>query len=130
MTRRLRLPSLPLALTALFFLTAPYSGDYGCFTDQAADLDPNKFFLSKQADDCAACMACNFTTNDCMRACGPPMGGAFPYGCYPLIQDGEVCLRALEAASCSDYQSYVSDQGATIPTECDFCPALADGGPG
>lgn len=127
-----------VAVTAIFFLAAPTAGDFGCFTTPVADLDPNKFFLAKQADDCAACTDCGFyhvevpdgggqpqtlfDTQACARACGPPMGGTFPDLCYPLVQDGEVCLRALEAASCSDYQSYVADEGATIPTECDFCP--------
>ena len=113
---------LILALAALFFLAAPTAGDFGCFATPAADLDPHKFFLAKQADDCAACTQCGFTTAYCMRACGAPMGGTFPDLCYPLVQDGEVCLRALEASSCGDYASYVADQGATVPTECDFCP--------
>src|SRR5262249_31679101 len=116
------LPRFCLAVTALFFLVAPYSGDYGCFSDGATDLDPNKFFLAKQEDDCAACLDCGFVTDYCNRASGPAMGGTSPLACYPLVQDGEVCLRALEATSCSDYESYVADQGATIPTECDFCP--------
>jgi hypothetical protein len=113
---------LCVAAAALFFLVAPYSGDLGCFANSAADLDPNKFFLAKQQDDCAACSDCGFATLACMRACRPPMGGTFPDQCYPLVQDGEVCLHALEAASCTDYQSYVSDQDPTVPTECDFCP--------
>lgn len=118
---------LALAFAAVFFLMAPYSGDYGCMSSPVTDLDPNKFFLAKQEDDCAACIDCGFITDYCSRACGAAMGGTFPDGCYPLVQDGEVCLRALEATSCADYQAYVSDQGATIPTECDFCPPLDAG---
>jgi hypothetical protein len=64
-------------------------------------------------------------TETCKRACGAAMGGTFPTLCYPLVHDGEVCLDALEAASCSTYASYVADVGATVPTECDFCPAQA-----
>ncbi len=111
-----------LALVALFFLAAPTAGDIGCFSTSPSPLDPNKFFLAKQADDCAACTDCGFDTNACKVACGPPMGGTFPDLCYPLVQDGEVCLRALEAASCGDYQGYMSDVAASVPTECDFCP--------
>jgi hypothetical protein len=119
---------LLLALVALLFLAAPTPGDIGCANSPPLDLDPNKFFLAKQQDDCAACTACNFTTQACARACGAPMGGSFPNQCYPLIRDGDVCLDALEAATCADYASYVADQGATTPTECDFCPPR-DAGP-
>jgi hypothetical protein len=120
--KRSSMERLVLAVVALFFLAAPTAGDIGCFATSPAELDPNKFFLAKQADDCAACEDCSFTTNYCKAACGPPMGGSFPPLCYPLVQDGEVCLHALEATSCDDYASYVSDQGPTVPTECDFCP--------
>jgi hypothetical protein len=113
---------LVLTVVALFFLAAPTAGDVGCFATSPVELDPNKFFLAKQEDDCAACLDCGFTTSYCKVACGPRMGGAFPPLCYPLVQDGEVCLHALEATSCDDYAAYVSDQGATVPTECDFCP--------
>ncbi len=30
-------------------------------------------------------------------------------------------MRALLAASCSDYASFVDDVAPTVPTECDFC---------
>jgi hypothetical protein len=46
-----------------------------------------------------------------------------------LVHDGEVCLNALDAASCDDYEQYVANQGATIPTECNFCPLDAAGNP-
>jgi hypothetical protein len=119
---------LLLVLVALLFLAAPTPGDIGCASRSAEDLDPNKFFLAKQQDDCAACNACGFVTQACMRACRSPMGGSFPDQCYPVIHDGDVCLDALEAASCAQYASYVADEGATIPTECDFCPSR-DAGP-
>ena len=113
---------LRLALVALFFLMAPTVGDIGSCSQSADDLDPNKFFLSKQAVDCQRCADCNLLTQACMVACGPPMGGTFPPLCYPVVHDGEVCLDALQVASCSDYASYVADQGSTVPTECVFCP--------
>jgi hypothetical protein len=111
-----------LALIALVFLAAPTAGDIGSCSQTPEALDPNKFFLAKQADDCSACTDCGFTTETCKIACGKPMGGMFPAQCYPLVQDGEVCLNALEAASCGQYEGYVADEGATVPTECDFCP--------
>jgi hypothetical protein len=39
-----------------------------------------------------------------------------------------VCIDALEAASCSDYASFVSDVAPTEPSECDFCRDIPDGG--
>ncbi len=50
------------------------------------------------------------------------MQTAFPVDCEPLVHDGEVCLRRLLEASCSEYVGYVADAAATVPTECDFCP--------
>jgi hypothetical protein len=118
-----------LALVALFFLAAPTAGDIGSCSQTAQDLDPAKFFDQKQTLDCKRCGDCNLTSNACTLACGPDLPLTFPKGCYPLVHDGEVCLDALTAASCGDYQSYMADQGATIPTECDFCPPLdADAG--
>jgi hypothetical protein len=111
-----------VALIALVFLAAPTAGDIGSCNQSADGLDPNKFFLAKQEIDCQACESCGITTTACTRACGAAMGGTFPAQCYPVEHDGEVCLDALLAASCSQYQSYVADQGSTVPTECDFCP--------
>ncbi len=130
MTRpRVRLLDLfRLVVVAGFFLMAPVAGDIGSCTEAADDLDPNKFFLEKQQVDCAACQQCGFETTPCKTACGKPMGGSFPALCYPTVHDGEVCLDALQVASCGDYASYVADQGATVPTECDFCPPRGDGG--
>jgi hypothetical protein len=48
--------------------------------------------------------------------------------CYPVVHDGEVCADALQASSCSDYRSYMSDTEPTIPTECNSCPPCDDGG--
>ena len=124
MTRRLpHAGRALLALTALLFLAGPAPGDIGCSGQQATDLDPAKFFGAKQFTDCQRCTDCGITTQACKRACGPSLvGGSFPDMCEPLVHDGEVCLDALEVASCSDYQSYMADQGSTTPTECDFCP--------
>jgi len=50
-------------------------------------------------------------TDACNDACDPyaPIEQSFPEGCVPLVHDGEVCLRALHNASCSDYEGFVSD---------------------
>jgi hypothetical protein len=117
-----RLEIARLALVALFFLAAPTAGDIGGCNQRGDDLDPNKFFASKQYMDCQRCTDCGLTTQTCVKACGQLMGGAFPDGCYPVEHDGEVCLDALQVASCDDYRHYVSDEESTVPTECDFCP--------
>ena len=44
-----------------------------------------------------------------------------PQTCRPLLHDGEVCLRALNAASCSDYATFVDDDAPALPSECEFC---------
>jgi hypothetical protein len=54
-----------------------------------------------------------------------PVQTAFPDRCVPLVHDGEVCLRALQYASCDDYRAYVSDVSPSVPTECNFCPEPA-----
>ena len=62
-------------------------------------------------------------TQWCANACNPdaPSPVQWPSTCDPLEHDGVVCIDALEAASCSDYASYVSDTAPTEPSECDFC---------
>lgn len=121
MTRKRDVVKLSLAL--IFFCAAPTVGDIGSCGQSSDDLDPVKFFASKQEVDCEQCMSCGIDTNACTAACGnKQLITAFPDGCEPLVHDGEVCLDALLAASCSTYRAYVADQGATTPTECDFCP--------
>ena len=111
-----------VALVSLFFLAAPTAGDIGGCGQTAEDLDAMKFFDTKQTVDCRRCLECALLTDTCELACGAALPITFPDGCYPLVHDGEVCLDALEVASCDDYQNYMADQGATIPTECNFCP--------
>jgi hypothetical protein len=118
-----------IVLLALFvlFAAAPTAGDIGSCGQPADDLDPVKFFESKQALDCRRCGECGISSAACDRACAPALEqSAFPTSCFPLVHDGEVCLDALGAASCKEYATYVSDASPTVPTECDFCPA---GGP-
>jgi hypothetical protein len=121
--------TLRLAVIALVFLAAPTAGDIGGCNQTASDLDPSKFFAEKQVIDCQRCNECGFMTQTCVRACGAIVPQTFPDGCYPVVHDGEVCLDALEAASCGDYQRYVSDELSEVPTECNFCPfAIPDAG--
>ncbi len=127
----LRRPSrLELALLAVLlgtFVAAPTPGDIGGCGQSAQQLDAPTFFASKAYIDCDRCGACGFLTKPCKDACAAnaSIPRAFPDGCVPLVHDGEVCLRALNNASCSDYADYVTDNASTrsTPTECEFCPA-------
>jgi hypothetical protein len=128
MTRPRTLETVRIAVIALFFLAAPTAGDIGSCNQPEDDLDATKFFSQKQAIDCRRCLECEINTQACRTACGALQGGSFPEGCFPVIHDGEVCLNALEAATCAVYRGYVADQGSTVPTECDFCPLRVDAG--
>lgn len=118
---------LLLAAVSLLFCAAPVPGDVGGCGQEPADLDPGIFFASKQAIDCERCNDCQLLTQACTRACDPktPVPRSFPQGCFPLVHDGEVCLRALRAASCDDYAGFVDDRAPTVPSECNFCPLEA-----
>ncbi len=118
---RMRRPGLLiLAVSCL----APTPGDIGGCGQTVEDLDPAAFFAQKAALDCQACRECGWTTERCAEACGGDADQqTFPEGCFPLVHDGEVCLRALQYSSCDDYESYVSDAATMVPTECDFCPS-------
>jgi hypothetical protein len=108
-----------------FLCAAPTPGDVGGCGQHPDPLDPDAFFAAKQARDCQKCNECKFTTAFCADVCGPdyqPPG--FPAGCVPLVHDGEVCLDALEAAGCSEYENYAKDLGRLVPTECQFCPEV------
>jgi hypothetical protein len=119
--------ALPLAL---LFCLAPTAGNIGSCGQEAVLLDESKFFANKQYVDCSRCTECAIFTGQCDAACGPiAVVGQFPEGCFPLVHDGEVCLDALGVADCDDYASYMADQGATTPHECNFCPLDANGQP-
>jgi hypothetical protein len=57
-----------------------------------------------------------------------PVPSEFPKGCFPLVHDGEVCLRALSYSTCDEYVEYLDDRVPRIPTECNFCPLPKDAG--
>ncbi|HEX3775679.1 MAG TPA: hypothetical protein VHV51_14505 [Polyangiaceae bacterium] len=122
---RERRAQLLLSLIAFVFCTAPTPGDIGGCGQRPQELDPGIFFVSKAAIDCQRCTECGLASKSCTNACNDDPASypnAFPDRCLPLVHDGEVCLRALSNASCSDYADYMSDQSPTVPTECDFCP--------
>jgi hypothetical protein len=97
-------------------------GDIGSCGQPADQLDARTFFNIKANLDCDRCGECGFHEKLCDHACNDAPPASFPAGCHPLVHDGEVCLRALIAASCDDYASYVNDAAPTAPSECQFCP--------
>ncbi|MBM4376978.1 MAG: hypothetical protein FJ095_18000 [Deltaproteobacteria bacterium] len=103
-------------------IAAPTAGDIGSCGQRVAELDPVAFFEAKAAIDCQRCLRCGLFTEACARACEAAPPNEFDDGCYPLVHDGEVCLNALEALSCDAFAATVADAGATVPTECNFCP--------
>ena len=116
-----------LGACALAALTmAPTPGDIGGCGQEPQQLDARRFFGSKKLIDCRQCRSCGLLTETCRQACDNdvPPANSFPEQCFPLVHDGEVCLRALYNASCDDYASFVTDDPAarTSPTECNFCP--------
>ena len=110
----------PLGL--LLFCMAPSVGNIGSCGQEAELLDAEKFFRAKASVDCEQCSVCGLTTSSCSQACAGEIVREFPEDCYPLVHDGEVCLDALRAAGCTLYADFMAEQGATLPTECNFCP--------
>ena len=111
-----------LIVLAVVFGIGATVGDIGSCGQATDELDPRTFFDIKAGLDCDRCAECGLRTNACDRACKEPAATTFPKGCRPLVHDGEVCLRALIHAACSDYESYVDDTAPTAPSECQFCP--------
>lgn len=102
---------------------APTVGDTGSCGRTATDLDRDRYANARKAEDCERCQECGLATARCQSACDPAQLPeiVLPATCRPLFHDGEVCLRALGAASCSTYATYVDDEAPAVPTECDFC---------
>jgi hypothetical protein len=119
----MRAVKFALGFIALAFCAAPTPGDIGGCAQDADELDPRTFFWSFQDSQCEQCQACGIDTAACQRACGDVLlQTEFAENCVPLVHDGEVCLRAVQQASCSDSREYLSDDDPSIPTECNFCP--------
>lgn len=119
-----------VAFVAVVLCAAPTVGDVGGCGVQATSLDQRSFAAARKRVDCQRCNDCNLQTQTCKAACNPAAPGdvVWPSTCLPLLHDGDVCIRALQAASCSSYASFVDDTAPTEPTECDFCHLLADAG--
>ena len=113
-----------LGVLLLGFCVAPTPGDIGGCGQAPEELDPGVFFATKKNIDCERCRECGLRTERCDEACDSATATEteFPDGCVPLVHDGEVCLRALMIASCDDYATYVTNAGASAPSECNFCP--------
>jgi hypothetical protein len=110
-----------LAALALCCL-GPTPGDIGGCGQTARDLDPVVFFKSKRSIECRRCNECGLRTPACELACDTDEAEAeFPEGCYPLVHDGTVCLRALTQSSCEEHRKVMSDP-PRVPGECNFCP--------
>lgn len=119
-----------LAIVAVVFCAAPTVGDVGGCGREATALDESQFSRARKTADCRRCGECGLGSLRCLRACDSRQAGdaVFPATCHPLRHDGEVCLDALLAASCSDYASFVADEAPLTPPECDFChESAADG---
>lgn len=115
--------TISVVITGLL-CAAPVPGDIGACGQTIALLSAEVFFASKKRVDCTRCSECGIDSSLCRDACsdGPPEREEFPENCAPLVHDGEVCLRALLAASCGDYEPYVDDADPQVPSECNFCP--------
>jgi hypothetical protein len=115
---------------ALLFGAAPTVGDVGSCGRAATDLDQQTFASARKAVDCRRCSECRLTSQICPSVCDPnvPSDVGWPATCHPLEHDGEVCLRALRAASCNDYAGFLSDVAPSVPTECDFCHLIPEAG--
>jgi hypothetical protein len=114
---------LAVGFIAVAFCAAPTPGDVGGCGQEPQELDPETFFWSLQASECTQCRDCSVSTAACQSACADVLRQReFPENCVPLVHDGEVCLRALQQASCGDIREYMSDSEPSIPTECNFCP--------
>ena len=102
---------------------APTPGDIGGCGQAVEPLGPRAFFAEKADQDCQSCTECGLQSQRCAEACAGELSAQqFPEGCAPLVHDGEVCLRALDAASCEEYAAYMSDTQPTTASECNFCP--------
>ncbi|MBX7197095.1 MAG: hypothetical protein K1X94_33915 [Sandaracinaceae bacterium] len=123
-------PSIGFVIVLAVFSAAPTVGDVGGCNESATNLDARKFFSARLSVECSRCKECDFITAACKRACDKNtiIPSTFPAGCQPLEHDGQVCLRALEALSCSAFEDAVATS-PIVPTECDFCPEPSEAGP-
>lgn len=117
-----------VAIVVLAVLSmGPTAGDIGGCGSEATLLDVNDFAAARKDEDCKRCSDCGLTNARCTSACDAKKAPevAIPQTCRPLQHDGEVCLRALGAASCADYAHYLDENAPTLPSECRFCRGAA-----
>lgn len=121
MTRRASVAAC--AALAVAFAMGPTPGDVGACGRTAEELDRNNYAEARKITECERCQKCGIDGARCQQACDPakPPTVALPATCRPVLHDGEVCLRALAAASCGTFATYVDDVAPVSPTECDFC---------
>jgi len=126
--RRAAIPSLVVIVLGVLCM-APTAGDVGGCGTEIEALDPLAFALARKDMDCARCKECGLRSARCERACDPARDPEtrIPATCQPLKHDGRVCIRALDAASCGSYASYVDDASPSTPTECEFCKVVPEG---
>ena len=119
-----------VGLLALAFGAGPTVGDIGSCGQSVTDLDEPSFAIARKTLDCRRCSECGLNDQTCRNACDPnaPSEVGWPDTCRPLQHDGDVCLRAIKAASCREYAAYVDDIAPTLPTECDFCHVIPEAG--
>jgi len=112
------------ALMVVLFCMGPTPpGDIGGCGQNVQPLDAEVFFQHWANIECEKCTECNFVSQRCSTACDKTdLQTEFREGCTPLVHDGEVCLRALRAADCDEFEDYAKDNGPLVPTECRFCP--------
>ena len=111
---------LVFALAPLLVATTP--GDIGGCSDEVKDLDQTAFGKERKRVDCQHCQACALSTKRCAIACNEGIQpNTLPSTCRPLERDGEVCLHALQVASCGDYAGYMDDTAPLTSSECEFC---------
>jgi hypothetical protein len=112
-----------IALVLGVLCLAPTAGDIGGCGTEVTALDPVAFAAARKDEDCARCRECGLGAPRCQRACDPvrPPETSLPTTCRPIAHDGDVCLRALRAASCEAYATYVDEVAPAIPSECEFC---------
>jgi len=106
-----------LVVILALLCAAPTAGDVGGCGRSVNELDPARFGVARKLEDCQRCTECGITTQRCTHACDPkaPSDVLIPATCKPLFHDGEVCLRALNAASCEDYATFEDDNA---PSGC------------
>lgn len=117
------------AVVVAILCMAPTPGDVGGCGSEVTDLNDEQFVFDRKRMDCARCTECGLSTARCTRSCDPakPPDTSVPETCQPIRHDGEVCLRALEAASCDAYATYVADTAPATPSECEFCKFVPPG---